>query len=91
MTGGVLEVGGGKGGVIWGLDGVGDEGMDMHVGTASNTMPDDAEDVEATIPEEEEAAGASFPPDPAVSDSSSAIGWNRKSFEMPPHIEAEVL
>ena len=26
----------------------------------------------------------------AVSASSSAIGWNRKSLEIPPHIEAEV-
>lgn len=66
-----------------GLEGVGEEGMDMQVGTLSRVMPvleaDDAMEEDFCV------SGVTL-----VSDSSSAMGWNRKSLEIPPHIEAEV-
>ena len=54
--------------------------MDMQVGTDSRTIPAEVAEVMVDLPSSPEG----------LSDSSSAMGWNRKSLEMPPHIEAEV-
>lgn len=65
------------------MEGVGDDGIDMHVGTANNTVPDEVVTLAWTDP----GAGSSWSVSAPVS--SSAMGWNKKSLEMPPHMMPE--
>jgi hypothetical protein len=58
------------------------------VGTDNNTIPVEAAEV-AEVTQDEDLV-STLASEAAVSASSSAIGWNRKSLEIPPHIEAEV-
>ena len=54
----------------------------------NNIIPVEAAEV-AEVTQDEDLV-STLASEAAVSASSSAIGWNRKSLEIPPHIEAEV-